>query len=51
MRARCAFDGKGAVVSPDPDRPEAANLLEVERRMTRVLLPPRVRLVGEVLDM
>jgi len=45
------FDGKGAVVSPDPDRPEAADLLEVERRMTRVLLQPRVRLIGEVLDM
>jgi len=44
------FDGKRAVVSPDPGRPEAADLLEVERGMTRVLLQPRVRLGGEVLD-
>jgi hypothetical protein len=45
------FDGEGPVVSPDPGRPEAADLLEVERRVTRVLLQPRVRLIGEVLDM
>ncbi len=31
------FDGK-SVVSADPDRPEAANLLEMEGRVTRVLL-------------
>ena len=45
------FDGKGAVVSPDPGRPEAADFLEMERRMTRVLFQPRVRLIGEALDM
>lgn len=45
------FDGKGAVVSPDPDRPEAADLLEMERRMTRVSLQPRVRVICEVPDM
>lgn len=32
------FDGKGAVLCPDADGPEAADLLEVERRMTRGLL-------------
>lgn len=45
------FDGKGAMVNPNPGRPEAAHLLEMKRRMTRVLLQPRVRLVREVLDM
>lgn len=41
------FDGEGAVVSPDPGRPEAADPLEMERRMTRVLLQSRVRLICE----
>ena len=45
------FDGKGAVVTPGPDRPEATDLLEVERWVTGVFLQPRVRLVGEVLNM
>jgi hypothetical protein len=44
------FDGESAVVSADPGRPEPANLLEVEGWMTRVLLQPRVRLIGEGLD-
>ena len=44
------FDGEGAVVTPDSGRPEAADLLEVKRGMTRVLLQSRVRLVGELLD-
>jgi hypothetical protein len=45
------LDGKRTVVRPDPRGPEAADLLEVERGMTRVLLKPRVRLIGEVLDL
>ena len=45
------FDCKRAVVSPHSHRPEAADLLEVERRVARVVLQPRVRLIGEVLDM
>jgi len=45
------FDCKGAVVSPHSRRPEAADLLEVERWVTGVFFQLRVRLVGEVLDM
>jgi hypothetical protein len=45
------FDGQGAVLNPHSHRPEAADLLEVERWVTGVFLQPRVRLVGQVLDM
>ena len=44
----CRFDGESAVMSPDPSRPEAADLLEVKRRMPRILFEPRVRLIGEI---
>jgi hypothetical protein len=44
------LDRQDAVVNPDPSGPEAANLLEMRRRMLRILLQPRVRLIGEVLD-
>jgi hypothetical protein len=44
------FDGQRAVLNPDSHRPEAADLLEVERGVTGVFLQARVRLVGEVLD-
>jgi hypothetical protein len=41
------FDRESAVVSPDPSRPEAADLLEVKRWMTRILLQTRVRVISE----
>ena len=47
----CRFDRQFAVVSPDPSRPEAADLLEVKRWMLRILLQTRVRLIGEMLDL
>jgi hypothetical protein len=45
------FDREGTVVSPDPSRPEAADLLEVKRRVARILFQTRVRLIGELLDL
>jgi hypothetical protein len=45
------LDCKGAVVTPHSRRPEPADLLEVERRVTGVFLQSRVRLIGEVLNM
>ena len=45
------FDREGTVASPDPSRPEAADLLDVKRRVPRVLLQTRVRLIGELLDL
>jgi len=46
---RC-FDREGAIVSADAGRPEAAYLLEVKRRVPRILLEARVRLIGELLN-
>jgi hypothetical protein len=42
------FDREGAVVSSNPSRPEAADLLEVKRGMPGVLFQARVRLIGEI---
>jgi hypothetical protein len=41
-------DGQGSVVRADPGRPEAADLLEVNRRMPGILLQARVGLIGEI---
>ncbi len=46
----CRVDRQSAVVSTDPNGPEAADLLEVKRWMPRVLLQMGVRLIGEVLN-
>ena len=45
------LDGQGAILAPNPGRPEAPNLLEMERRVTWVLLEARVRCVRELLDL
>src|SRR3989442_15923238 len=45
---RC-FGREGAIVRADAGRPEAAYLLEVKRRVPRILLEARVRLLGELL--
>jgi len=42
---------EGAIVSPDPSRPEAADLLEVMGRMTWVSFQARVGLIGKLLDL
>jgi hypothetical protein len=44
------LDRDGAIVSTDPDRPEATDPLEVKRWMTRVLLQAGIGLIGELLD-
>ncbi len=49
--AVCRFDRERAVVTSDPSRPEAANLLELKRRMSRILLEMRIRLIGELLHL
>ena len=45
------FDRERAVVTSDPSGPEAANLLELKRRMSRILLEMRIRLIGELLHL
>lgn len=42
---------EGAIVGPDPSRPEAAYLLEMKGRMTWVLFQARVGLVGKLLNL
>jgi hypothetical protein len=44
---RC-FDRESAVVSADTSGPKSADLLEVKRRVPRILLQARVRLIGEI---
>jgi hypothetical protein len=45
------FDRERAVVSADASRPELSHLLEVKRRVPRILLQARVRLVGGVANL
>ncbi len=45
------FDRERAVVTADPSGPEAANLLELKRRMSRISLEMRIRLIGELLHL
>ncbi len=42
---RC-LDRERAIVSADASRPKTAYLLEVKRRVSRILLQARVRLIG-----
>lgn len=44
------LDRESAVLTADPSRPETPNLLEVKRRVTRVLFETLVGLIGELLD-
>src|SRR5258706_13413444 len=45
------LDGQCAILPTNPSRPEARNLLEVERRVTWVLLEARIGCVRELLDL
>ncbi|MBI2219059.1 MAG: hypothetical protein HYU51_17370 [Candidatus Rokubacteria bacterium] len=45
------FDRKRAVAPSNPSGPEAAELLELKRGMSRILLETRVRLIGELLHL
>src|SRR2546426_10833856 len=44
------FDGQGAIVGPHSGRPEATDLLEVERWVPRILFQTRIGLIGKLLD-
>jgi hypothetical protein len=46
-----SFDRKCSIVAADPNRPEAADLLEMKRRVMRVLFQVRVGSIGEPLDL
>ena len=45
------FDRERAIVTPDPSGPEASNLLELKRGISRILLETLVRLIGECLHL
>jgi hypothetical protein len=45
------FDGDGSVMQPDTRRPEPADLLEVERRVSRIGLQKGEGLIGEPLNL
>lgn len=45
-----SFDGECAIVTSGANRPEPANLLQLERRMAKVLVEVCVRLVRKLLD-
>ena len=42
------LDSQGSIVSADPCGPEAADLLELKRRMPGILFQARVGLIGEI---
>ena len=44
------LDRDGAIVSTDASRPEATDLLEVKRWMTRILFQTCIRLIRELLE-
>jgi hypothetical protein len=45
------FERERVIVTSDPSGPRATNLLELKRRMSRILLEIRIRLIGELLDL
>jgi len=47
----CGLDGQRAILRTDPRRPESPNLLEMERRVTWVLVETSVGCVRELLDL
>jgi len=46
----CSFDGEGSIVQPNSGGPESPDLLEMYRRMLRILFRELEALVGERLD-
>ena len=45
------FDREGPMMTSNPHRPEPAHLLEVQRRMVRVVFQVTVGSIGEPLDL
>ena len=45
------FDCEGPMMTPNPRRPEATHLLEVQGRMVRVVFQVTVGSIGEPLDL
>ena len=45
------FDCERTVVTSDPSGPKAPNLLELKRRISRIVLETLVRLIGECLHL
>ena len=50
-KAGRSFDRKCPIMTADPSRPEAADLLGMKRRVMRVLFQVRVGSIGEPLDL
>jgi hypothetical protein len=46
-----SLDRNGTIISTDPNRPEATDLLEVQRWVARVLFQASTCSIGELLDL